>query len=55
MGEVYRDLDTRVGRPVALEILPEPLASNEERRRRLQQSPTGRRVGFDQHSPCMER
>ena|ERR1039458_4052678 len=44
MGEVYRDLDARVGRQVALEILSESLASNEERRRRSKQSSTGRRA-----------
>jgi serine/threonine protein kinase/Tol biopolymer transport system component len=37
MGEVYRALDTRVGRQVAFKILPESLAGNEERRRRFEQ------------------
>ena len=36
MGEVYRALDTRVGREVALKILPESLAADEERRRRFE-------------------
>jgi serine/threonine protein kinase len=33
MGEVYRALDPRVGRQIALKILPESLARDEERRR----------------------
>src|SRR5947208_2018571 len=37
MGEVYRALDTRVGRVVALKILPESLAIDPERRRRFEQ------------------
>jgi Tol biopolymer transport system component/predicted Ser/Thr protein kinase len=37
MGEVYRALDTRMGRHVALKILPESLARDEERRRRFEQ------------------
>jgi len=37
MGEVYRALDTRVGRQVALKILPESPARDEERRRRFEQ------------------
>jgi serine/threonine protein kinase len=37
MGEVYRALDTRVGRHVALKILPESLANDTERRRRFEQ------------------
>ena len=37
MGEVYRALDTRMGRQVALKILPESLAHDEDRRRRFEQ------------------
>jgi len=37
MGEVYRALDRRVGRQVALKILPESLAREEDRRRRFEQ------------------
>src|SRR6185437_128034 len=37
MGEVYRAHDTRVGRQVALKILPESPARDEERRRRFEQ------------------
>lgn len=35
MGEVYRALDTRLGRHVALEILPEALATDADRLARL--------------------
>ena len=63
MGEVYRALDTRVGRQVALKILPESLAAEEERRRRFQQEARLAAalnhpnvmaiydVGLDQHPP----
>ncbi|HKE24881.1 MAG TPA: protein kinase, partial [Bryobacteraceae bacterium] len=37
MGEVYRALDTRVGREVALKILPESFAADEDRQRRFEQ------------------
>ena len=37
MGEVYRARDARLGREVAVKILPASLASNEERRRRFEQ------------------
>jgi serine/threonine protein kinase len=37
MGEVYRAADTRVGRQVALKILPDSFARDEERRRRFEQ------------------
>src|SRR5436309_1206608 len=36
MGEVYRALDTKLGREVALKILPEAFARNPERVLRLQ-------------------
>ncbi|HYT68551.1 MAG TPA: serine/threonine-protein kinase [Vicinamibacterales bacterium] len=36
MGEVYLANDTRLGRPVALKILPDDLAANAERRLRLE-------------------
>ena len=37
MGEVYKAQDTRVGRFVALKILPESLAADTDRRRRFEQ------------------
>jgi Tol biopolymer transport system component len=36
MGEVYRAMDTRLGRTVALKVLPEHLAGNAEFRQRLE-------------------
>jgi len=35
MGEVYRALDTRLDRPVAIKILPDPLSQNPEARQRF--------------------
>jgi len=37
MGEVYRAQDARVGRNVALKILPESLAADTDRRWRFEQ------------------
>src|SRR5579862_1958221 len=63
MGEVYRALDTRVGREVALKILPESLALDPDRRRRFEQEARLAAslnhpnvmaiydVGLDQHPP----
>ena len=63
MGEVYKALDTRVGRQVALKILPDSLARDQERRRRFEQEARLSAalnhpnimaiydVGLDQHPP----
>src|SRR5437867_3248219 len=37
MGEVYRARDTRLGREVAIKVLPEALASDSDRLRRFEQ------------------
>jgi len=36
MGEVYRSRDTRLGRTVAVKVLPEHLISDQESRRRFE-------------------
>jgi hypothetical protein len=36
MGEVYRDRDTRLGREVAVKVLPEPFATNPDRQGRFE-------------------
>lgn len=47
MGEVYRARDTRLGREVALKVLPESLAGNPDRLRRFEQE--ARTVGKLNH------
>ena len=37
MGEVYRERDTRLGRDVAIKVLPEALAHDADRLRRFEQ------------------
>ena len=37
MGEVYREKDSKLGRDVAIKVLPEEFAKDEERLRRFQQ------------------
>src|SRR5580704_12435799 len=63
MGEVYKALDPRVGRNIALKLLPESLANDPERRRRFEQEARLAAllnhpnvmaiydVGLDQHPP----
>ncbi len=63
MGEVYRALDPRIGRQVALKLLPESLAGDPDRRRRFEQEARLAAslnhpnvmaiydVGLDQHPP----
>ena len=63
MGEVFKALETRMGRQVALKVLPESLAQDPERRRRFEQEARLAAalnhpnlmaiydVGLDQHPP----
>ena len=48
MGEVYRATDTRLGRTVAIKVLPEHLAADTERRQRLARE--GRIVSSLEHT-----
>ena len=37
MGDVYRGTDTRLGRDVAIKVLPQPVTSDPDRLRRFEQ------------------
>jgi len=43
MGEVYRARDTRLGREVAIKVLPASFSQDADRLRRFEQEPAPRR------------
>ena len=50
MGEVYRARDTRLGREVALKVLPESFSRDSERVRRFEQEARGGGAESTQYS-----
>jgi eukaryotic-like serine/threonine-protein kinase len=50
MGEVYRARDTRLGREVALKVLPESFSRDSERLRRFEQEARGGGAESTQYS-----
>ena len=49
MGEVYRARDTRLGREVAVKVLPEPFASNPDRLARFEREARASRALPPEH------
>jgi len=52
MGEVYRARDTRLGRDVAIKVLPEAFAADPDRVRRFEQE--ARAIAALNHPSCFD-
>ena len=52
MGEVYRARDTRLGRDVAIKVLPSEFASDAERLRRFEQEAKAAAATEPSEHPC---